>query len=41
MAYIYSSLEAMAVEPSYIHKRHEPFRTSSPQKEESSEGGDE
>ncbi|MAJ01039.1 MAG: 30S ribosomal protein S24e [Euryarchaeota archaeon] len=41
MAYIYSSLEAMAVEPSYIHKRHEQFRTSSPQKEESSEGGDE
>ena len=40
MAYIYSSLEAMAVEPNYIHKRHEQFRTSPDKKEESTEGGD-
>ena len=40
MAYIYSSLEAMAVEPNYIHKRHEQFRTSSDKKQQSTEGGD-
>jgi len=41
MAYIYSSQEAMEVEPSYINKRHEQFRTSSAKPEKSSEGGDE
>ncbi|MGB0515555.1 MAG: 30S ribosomal protein S24e [Poseidonia sp.] len=28
-AYIYGSQEAMAVEPGYIHKRHEDLRSSS------------
>ncbi len=40
LAYIYGSKEAMAVEPAYIHTRHEPFRSSAG-KEEPSEGGDE
>ena len=30
LAYIYGSAEAMAVEPEYIHKRHEDMRSSSP-----------
>ena len=42
MAYIYGDQESMAVEPSYIHKRHEQFWTAkAPEAEESSEGGDE
>ena len=51
-AYIYASQEAMAVEPDYIHKRHESLRTTAASEapaeapaeaEESaeSEGGDE
>ena len=43
LAYIYSSQEAMAVEPSYIHKRHESLRSGSANGGENaeSEGGDE
>ena len=42
LAYIYASQEAMAVEPNYIHKRHESFRSAAPAKENGdSEGGDE
>ena len=42
MAYIYGDQESMAVEPSYIHKRHEQLWTAkAPEAEESSEGGDE
>jgi ribosomal protein S24E len=51
LAYIYGSEEAMAVEPGYIHKRHEAFRTApaapeeaAPVEEETAgetEGGDE
>ena len=37
LAYIYESQEAMAVEPEYIHKRHEVFRSGSA----APEGGDE
>jgi len=33
VAYIYDSEEAMKVEPSYIHKRHEVFRASEPEPE--------
>jgi ribosomal protein S24E len=42
-AYIYSSQEAMAVEPSYIFKRHEELRTASANGggKGDSEGGDE
>ena len=44
-AYIYDSAEAMAVEPGFIHKRHEDLRTSSaseaPAEEAVEEGGDE
>ena len=47
-AYIYASQEAMAVEPGYIHKRHENLRSATASEgpaeaEESaeSEGGDE
>lgn len=47
-AYIYASQEAMAVEPGYIHKRHENLRSAAASEapaeaEESaeSEGGDE
>ncbi|MBH34083.1 MAG: 30S ribosomal protein S24e [Euryarchaeota archaeon] len=47
-AYIYASQEAMAVEPDYIHKRHESLRSTAAseapaQAEEAaeSEGGDE
>ena len=45
-AYIYASKEAMAVEPDYIHKRHENLRSAgaseAPSKEAAdSEGGDE
>ena len=43
--YIYDSAEAMAVEPGFIHKRHEDLRTSSaseaPAEEAAEEGGDE
>tara|TARA_B110000444_G_scaffold117829_1_gene110891 strand:- start:36192 stop:36551 length:360 start_codon:yes stop_codon:yes gene_type:complete len=38
-AYIYNSQEAMAVEPSYIDKRHEPFRSGSSKSDKSSDGG--
>ena len=42
LAFIYGSKEAMAVEPGYIHKRHESLRSSSSSSgEESTEGGDE
>jgi ribosomal protein S24E len=51
LAYIYGSEEAMAVEPGYIHKRHESFRSASAAPEqaapveeetaEETEGGDE
>ena len=41
LAYIYASEEAMAVEPGYIHKRHEELRSSSGDSETASEGGDE
>lgn len=41
LAYIYASEEAMAVEPGYIHKRHEELRSSSGGNETASEGGDE
>ena len=41
LAYIYASEEAMAVEPGYIHKRHEELRSSSGSSETASEGGDE
>ena len=43
LAYIYSSQEAMAVEPSYIYKRHESLRSGSANGGENaeSEGGDE
>ncbi|MCH1539964.1 MAG: hypothetical protein L7S56_00805 [Candidatus Poseidonia sp.] len=37
LAYIYESQEAMAVEPEYIHKRHEVFRSGNA----APEGGDE
>ncbi|MFZ8906074.1 MAG: 30S ribosomal protein S24e [Poseidonia sp.] len=43
-AYIYNSPEAMAVEPGYIHKRHEELRSSSASDApaaDASEGGDE
>jgi len=33
VAYIYDSEEAMKVEPSYVHKRHEVFRTPEPEPE--------
>lgn len=33
LAYIYETEEAMKVEPSYIHKRHEAFRASEPEPE--------
>lgn len=33
LAYIYETEEAMKVEPSYIHKRHEVFRASEPEPE--------
>ena len=39
-AFIYGSAEAMAVEPSYIHKRHESFRSGNAT-EATKEGGDE
>jgi len=46
LAYIYGSADAMSVEPGYIHKRHEPFRSAKPAEEadsaeEAAEGGDE
>ena len=41
LAYIYASEEAMAVEPGYIHTRHEELRRSSGGSETASEGGDE
>jgi ribosomal protein S24E len=46
LAYIYGSADAMSVEPEYIHKRHEPFRSAKPAEEadsaeEATEGGDE
>jgi ribosomal protein S24E len=42
LAYIYGSLESMTVEPDYIHKRHEGFRSASAGGNESAtEGGDE
>jgi hypothetical protein len=43
LAYIYGSAEAMAVEPGYIHKRHEPFRSSTAGEggDDAVEGGDE
>ena len=41
LAYIYASEEAMAVEPGYIHKRHEALRSSSGGSEAASEGGEE
>ena len=43
-AYIYNSPEAMAVEPGYIHKRHEELRSPSASDApaaDASEGGDE
>jgi len=43
-AYIYNSPEAMAVEPGYIHKRHDELRSSSASDApaaDASEGGDE
>jgi len=44
-AYIYASQEAMAVEPGYIHKRHENLRSaaaaSKAEESAESEGGDE
>jgi ribosomal protein S24E len=40
-AYIYGSAESMAVEPSYIHKRHESFRSGTADAEATQEGGDE
>lgn len=39
LAYIYKSAEAMAVEPAYIHKKHEAFRSSHGKSD--AEGGDE
>lgn len=39
MAFIYADEESLAVEPEFIHKRHEAFRSSSASTEE--EGGDE
>ena len=36
LAYIYNSAEAMAVEPAYIHSRHQEFRSGA-----ATEGGDE
>jgi len=46
LAYIYGTADAMSVEPEYIHKRHEPFRSAKPAEEADSaekatEGGDE
>lgn len=48
LAFIYGSLEAMSVEPEYIHKRHAGFRSGNAQpaaedapEAEASEGGDE
>jgi len=47
-AYIYASQEAMAVEPSFIHKRHQEFRSGAAAEapaeagdDSESEGGDE
>jgi len=41
-AYIYASQEAMAVEPSFIHKRHQGLRSGAPAEDTpESEGGDE
>jgi len=40
LAFIYKSAEAMAVEPSYIHKRHEGLRSTSGS-DTINEGGDE
>jgi ribosomal protein S24E len=46
LAYIYGSADAMAVEPEYIHKRHETFRSSAAAQETDgsdadAKGGDE
>ena len=44
LAYVYSSKEAMSVEPGYIFKRHEPLRSGSATQSEApsdEEGGDE
>jgi small subunit ribosomal protein S24e len=41
MAFIYSDEESMKVEPEYIFKRHETFRSSKPEsKKESNDGGE-
>ena len=37
MAFIYGDVGSMSVEPKFIHKRHEQFRSAKPAKE----GGDE
>ena len=37
MAFIYGDEESMKVEPEYIHKRHESFRSSSAKAEEPAE----
>ena len=37
MAFIYGDEESMKVEPEYIHKRHESFRSSSSKAEEPAE----
>jgi len=46
LAYIYGSADAMSVEPEYIYKRHEPFRSATAADEADSgdgatQGGDE
>jgi ribosomal protein S24E len=38
-AFIYADVDSMTVEPEYIHKRHEQFRSASPAP--AKEGGDE
>ncbi len=41
LAYIYGSAEAMAVEPEYIHKRHEGMRSASQAPEAAEEPAEE
>ena len=40
LAFIYGDASSMTVEPKFIHKRHEQFRSGSAKTEEESAGGD-
>lgn len=39
-AYVYATAEAMAVEPAYIHKRHEALQGGATEESKDSEGGE-